>query len=796
MYEKIRLFSFRNKIFLFIVLIVLFFFWPVFKGDIPFPGDTLVGFYEPYKAYPILGFSPGSVPNKAQGPDVIKELFPWKNFVIESLRQGQVPFWNPYNFSGNPLMANFQSGTFYPPNVIFLIFPFTISWTIFILLIPILASSFTYLFLRELNLSKTSSFFGGIVFAFSSYMVVWLQYGNIGHTLLWIPLGLLITEKLIKKFEWKFLFFLTLILWFSILAGYIQGYFYSASLIFAYFLFKGFTEGKINLRRFLYFITALISPVALSLFQILPTIELFNASSRSDYTLSQIQNLLNPWWYAITAIAPNFFGNPATFNHWFWGTYIERVSYIGLVPFILFLSAVLSFKRRKEKLFFGVVAILSFIISLDLFITKYFFKIPVPIISTAVPTRILSLFQFSAAILSAFGLEYFLKNQGKRKFYIATFITLFLIGLSWMLAFFGGEIFQIDPVNLSISKKNLIIPTFLAIAFLLVIYIWFKTKSKLTIFAILLLTIFDLFYFFQRITPFSPPEFTYPETPVVRYLKENGSINRFWGYGSGYIESNFQLMDKTFSPEGNDPLHIRTYTELLSSSKNGKLSENLPRPDANIERGFGEKNLRENKYRQRLLNLLGAKYVLHKTGSDSPDYTTFPDRIYRLVQSDGYYQIYENKEVLPRFFLTGDYTVEDDEGKIISLIYDEDIDLKKTLILKEDPKINIDKNSKGVAQLINYLPNKVSVKTKSNGNSLLFISDTYYPGWEVKIDNTPSQIILSDYAFRAVPVEEGEHIVEFLYRPKSFYKGLTLSLFSLIILALFLSYVRNLEKKL
>src|SRR4029078_3497893 len=89
--------------------ITLLFFYPLLKGNIPFPGDLLVGGYEPYKSYSHLGFAPGGVPNKAQGPDVIRESIPWKYFAAEQIKKGEVPFWTPYNFSGNPLMANFQS---------------------------------------------------------------------------------------------------------------------------------------------------------------------------------------------------------------------------------------------------------------------------------------------------------------------------------------------------------------------------------------------------------------------------------------------------------------------------------------------------------------------------------------------------------------------------------------------------------------------------------------------------------------------------------------------------------------
>ena len=160
---------------LILIVVPLFFFYPIFKGKIPFPGDLLVGEYAPYNSYNFLGYSPGGYPNKGQGFDVIRLLYPEKEFSIHSFKNLELPLWNPYNFLGNPHMASVQSGSFYPLNLIFILFPFMAAWTIFIVLQPILTGLFSFLFARELGLSMRSSVFSALVFAFSSYLIVfWL----------------------------------------------------------------------------------------------------------------------------------------------------------------------------------------------------------------------------------------------------------------------------------------------------------------------------------------------------------------------------------------------------------------------------------------------------------------------------------------------------------------------------------------------------------------------------------------------------------------------------------------------
>lgn len=783
---KFKKWTSQNKYYLLILFTVLIFFFPIFKGGVPFPGDLLVNYYEPYRTYAAI-----HPPSKAQGQDVVRELFPWTFFEINSFKRGEIPFWDPYNFSGNPFMANFQSAIFYPFDLIFFVFPIFKAWSLFIILQSLLAFFFTYFFLREIKLGKTSSFFGGLTFAFSSYMTVWLEYGNIGHTFLWLPLALLFTSKLSRTFTARNFLSLVVILWVSFLSGYIQGFFYIIVILLTYFSFKSLFIKNFKIKYFIYFGIALCSPFLLSLFQLLPTLDLFNYSSRTTYTLPQIEHLLNPWWYAITVVAPNFFGNPATNNHWFNGTFIERVSYIGVIPFILLLYSLFNLKKNKEIVIFAVIALISFFLSFDLFLTKYFFQIPIPFISTGVPTRILSIFQFCGAILAAFGLDMLQNNSNKKKYFLSSSIVFFLIIIGFLFTIFGKN-FHIDLNSLNVAKRNLLIPAFLTVISALLVYISLYKRYKFIFVILILLTFLDLFYFFQKITPFSQEQYIYPKTPVVTFLQKNASINRFWGYGGGYIDSNFQTYDKTFSPEGNDPLHLRRYTELLASSGRGQVPEKLSRPDANIAPGFGKEFFKLNPYRQRLLDLLGVKYILSKDPTSDFD-TTFPENSYKLIYHDGYYQIYENTQILPRFFLANKYEVVKGRGDTIKKIYERNFNLT-TLLLDEKPKLKID-DAIGSVNLLNYSPNKVSFATESEGNNLLFLSDNYYPEWQAYIDGKKTKVLIADYTFRAVSVPRGKHTIEFTYDASSFIEGLKLSIVYLLFLALFIFYLKKYEKK-
>ncbi len=763
-------------IFLFIAA-AAFFFWPTFtKGYIPFPGDLLVGNYEPYKSNSYFGWGPGGVPHKAQGPDVIRELYPWKFFAIENMRNGQLPGWNPYNFSGNPQLANFQTASFYPLNIIFFIFPFNFAWIIFIFIQPVLAGFFTYLFTKEIGLRRPAAFYAGLIFSFSSYLTVWMEYGNIGHAILWLPLALYLTEKLVKKNKAKELVLLVITMTLSILAGYIQGTIYLFGVVCFYFLYRFFQIKERKIINLFLFGLALTIPFILSLPQLLPTLELFQLSARDVYPKEEFLRLLSPLYYSVTTLAPDFFGNPATRNHWFWGTYIERVSYIGVIPLLL---AVIAVQKRKNYSFwfFMGLAFISYLFSLNIFPANFILGFNLPIIATTVPTRILSLFCFAGAILSGIGLDHWLKERKIAKKTVIIFFSIYLI--LGVFTFLTPKISsQADlSSNLKVAQKNLILPTIFAFfgAGLVWLGILWQKKKNLFLILILILTILDLFYFFKKITPFSPKEFVYPQTPVMSFLKEKAGIDRFWGYGIASIETNFATQEKVFSTDGSDALHIKRYGELLAAAKTGQIPSRIPRRDANIISGYGADDLKNNILRKRIMNLLGVKYILHKNNDlgekREVDLETFPQNDYQLVWQGGKWQVYENKGVLPRIFLSANYIVEKDGNKIIEKIFDGNFDLK-TLILEEELPLKIDPaGQNGEVSLIKYSPNEIEVQTKTNSAQLLFLSDNYYPGWKAFIDpstnsgQVEAKIYRAHYSFRAVVVPVGEHRVIFRYQP-------------------------------
>src|SRR5881628_907262 len=75
---------------------------------------------------------------------------PLRLYTAQHLRVWRLPLWNPYNGSGEPWMANPQTGVFYPPAWLFVVLPFQTAYVAFLLLHSLLLGGGAYrLFLRQ-----------------------------------------------------------------------------------------------------------------------------------------------------------------------------------------------------------------------------------------------------------------------------------------------------------------------------------------------------------------------------------------------------------------------------------------------------------------------------------------------------------------------------------------------------------------------------------------------------------------------------------------------------------------------
>lgn len=766
-----------------ILISVLFFYKLFLYGSVPIPGDLLIAEYGPWKYYSYLGYNPGSFPNKAQYFDVLRQLYPWKTVVVDLLKVGEIPFWNPYNFSGSPLLANFQSAVFYPFNFIYFIFSQVTAWSVLVFLQPLLASVFTYFYARKIGISKIGAIFSSIAFSCSSFLSVWLEYNTIGNVILWLPLTLLCVEQIIKKrsIVWSLIFVFSLVS--SVFAGHPQIFFYLLSFVFVYSIIRSAEEKKRH--EILYFLILIILSLGIGAIQLFPGIELVNNSARSphDYNFFINKILIQPW-QLIMLFIPDFFGNPATRNYWLNDTYVGKVLSIGIIP-LIFVSIVLFFKKNNFiKLFLTTAIIILFFVTWNP-LTIFLYKIQIPIISASSPTLSIFLFCFSLSVLSGFGVDIFKQVNFKSIQFLKYILPLILIFLTTcILTLILYKISFLSLEHFMISLRNLFYVVLILFLGLFLLFVAIKKpKTKYFILILLLvLNIFDLWRSFEKFNPFVPNSLVFPKVDVFDFLQTRGGIDRFVGYKAGSVEANFATQYSLYSPDGYDPLYSARYGEFINLSKNGKIGtafDVTTRSDAVISQNFDF-------YQSRVIDLLGVKYVLDRFENGDTQ-KVFPESVYQLIYNKDGWRIFQNTKALPRFFFASEYFVFKNADEFQKKFISKETDLSKTILLEKNPKVSLSKSQNSELKLISYSPNKIIFMTKTDGNKLLFISDNYYPGWKAFIDGDSTTIFRADYSFRSIVIPKGEHRIVFTFYPDSFRIGLMTSILSSFLLICFLA---------
>lgn len=734
-------------------------YWQFFlRGLSPFPGDLLVSFFFPWNSGGFPGFNPWTTHKEFIASDVIRQMYPWKVFAFDLIRHWQMPLWNPYNFSGYPLLANLQSSIFFFGNFFFLLLPPLPSWIILVITTMGVFGLGNFLFFRSLKLSLPACLFGALVSMNISYLVVWQEQLIITQVALFLPFILWAINRYADTGRKIFWLLIMVFLAGAIYGGHAQTFIYLYIVVATYLLFK-----KIPLPKIVLFLGL---PLLLGAAQLLPTVEIYLHSAReSAATQTLFTPFVLPWANLPTLLAPDFFGNPATGN--FWGQHYGDFQYYFGVAGLVFalLGIYCSWKSQTVRLFTLIAAAGIFFAAWPLALLLK----NVPILGSGVPARAIFLFQYGLTVVAAFGFDWWLSN---RRFSKKVLLTVFLVATGFALLWIWPQASQ-NPYS-RVSQANLLLPTAVFLATSICLFLpklLSRIPARVVILPLLLLPILEASYFFNKYQPFAPAKFVFPPHPVLSYLQEQAGYNRFYGLGTAYIDNNFATYYRIFSAEGWDSLYIRRYGELLSSTANGQVPEIFPRSDALFSR-------EENFYRSRIMDLLAVRYLIVKndslTSTWSADSTNFPPDRFRLVWQDSPWQSYERLTALPRAFLVNNYLVVPSK-QVIATLYQRDFPYQSTAILEADPKISLLPSANGFATITDYQPNKIVISVISSGNQLLILSDNAYPGWQATVDGKFVPVYTADYILRAVPVSQGSHQVVISYDPWSFKLGVLIT---------------------
>ena len=136
--------------------------------------------------------------------DFIEQNFPYRLFAAVSLKQGVLPFWNPYVFSGMPFFADVQAAVLYPLNLMLTLFashewldPIIVEYQV--IFHVVLAGAFMFLLARSWGCGRMAGVLSAATFMFCGFFTAHIFHVNLIETAAWFPLIIWLFDRTIKS---------------------------------------------------------------------------------------------------------------------------------------------------------------------------------------------------------------------------------------------------------------------------------------------------------------------------------------------------------------------------------------------------------------------------------------------------------------------------------------------------------------------------------------------------------------------------------------------------------------------
>jgi len=737
--------------------------------------------------------------------DLYQHFVPTKKLLIQILKSGQLPLWNPYLHGGQPFLAEINFSVLYPSNFLYLILPFYTAFNINIIGHVILGAAGAYCLARFTGLSAYASLLCGVIFTFCGYS---LSLINLLSRLLaypYIPWLCLLWHRFLWEKQIKWFILCSLFATFQILAGTPEWTLIAFLLMLIWSV--GFPYEITNRRKLFCLIFLGIITLLFSAVQIIPTSEMVAVSSRSQKATFDAFSFWSIHFERLPEIIlPNFLGRTDTLSaNDYWGSRIENLRfpyilsiYFGFGVLLFSLIGLKSSENNLQRLryFLGATALLAILFSLGKYfpLTYFAYKCIPGIDRFRYPVKFLCAATLPISYLAASGFESYWSSPYRKPnhtFLIAllSFIFVLLI-FGWLITSqsfldsFAQTFFkQPSSPFLRSGIISSLLQSFVTVSLLCVIYFFRRLRPSnwQRILVVLLITA-DLITAARNLNPLAPISF-YEDVPNAAIL-----VKRELAGGKFYRTANPQGV--VLKAPSNDILWMYRWNEEVLDDYIG-TTYGIPMIFHIDIDGLQQKRLTDltNSLRtlpwKNKLPLLSAagvtvimtheklsipgielRYVLHNSSNMTfyiykNNHAVVPaSRISKIIYKKDFKDSFEaltNESFSPKTFAVSDEILNstsncDDPGANVRI-------LSQNLL-------TMDYESEGVCQgfVVAGLP--------------------FYENWQVNVDGNPERLLRMNWAFSGVKVPPGKHRISFNYSSRSIKIGLLVSVLSILLIVL------------
>lgn len=696
------------------------------------------------------------------------QFYPWHWIARQDILAGYLPLWNTTLGMGAPLLANAQSALLYPPNWLLLILPLDLGQGWLMVAHLLLAGVGMARLSRALGIGWLGQTVAGLAFMLSGYLVARAGFVSINAAVAWLPWIILAGESAWKK-QKMFSLPLALLLVLQWLAGHWQTAWYTWLLLAGWLFARAIAfrpAGKGIWRAFRLLVSGSLLAALLGAAQFIPTVEYWMVSQRAGGVGLETVATYSFWpWRLMGLIAPGFFGNPATGDYWGYANFWEDAVYLGVLPLLLAVSAIVQRVRNRglEGIPYGYLILLPplalavglgswspvFPFLYDNILTFNLFQ---------APTRILILAIFALTLLAAAGAEQWARRQEKE-----TMAPVLAIVLSLACIVAGIAALFLPAIRDTFSHSILMAGMWFTLASGL--WIW-KARIRIasTVWSVALVALLaaDLCVASRGLVPATAPDLFRAEDPAAA-----GAVSALAGR-------------RLYMPEAirYDLMFSRFFRfDSFQPAGDWMDARRLGLPNLAMLDGIDSANNFDSFVPGR------AALLMEKLeGLSQPQ----QDVLLRLMDVGGVWESGgERVEPILRF-LENDAQrawgvcrarwVLDGESALREIL-DPAFDPATLVILEagsgedglpcgQEPAVTLSPQAD---------PNAVRADVSFAQDGFLVLAEVNYPGWEAFLDGESTPSLQADYTFRAVRVSTGAHTVEYRYLPYSFWGGLLVS---------------------
>ncbi|NUM25526.1 MAG: YfhO family protein [Candidatus Buchananbacteria bacterium] len=695
------------------------------------------------------------------GSDLTELNIPFRDAVADSFRRGEFPLWTNLLGNGWPILAEGQSGVFYPVNILFFIFlPLGLAVLCSFVANFFLGSVFTYLYARVIRLSSSAALLAAIAFSYSGFFVFRIKHLNLINAAIWLPLAWYVIEKILQQYNKKYLVLLSLVFAIQFFAGHPQISYITIVASFVYFVLRYISipgrKGIVGSIKMIFGSWLLVGILTFGLcaIQFLPTYELSRISTRNEWINYDTAVALNfrPS-QLLTIFSPYLFGNPATGNFdsrsgiSFW----ESSLYFGIISLLLAVYYLYQgFRKRTLDYVLVLLAIASFLLILGKFSPVHFWTWQI------VPG--MKMFRFSQRFLL-----------------VLTFCLSIFAAIGFDVIYDKFKRFLTATKKYSKSK-------FLRIGLPMIV---------------ILILVTDLFFMASKYVGFLPSEyFTMPKSAEFLHQKNELARTASFFYQLSWMKSyefsegwqnNMALFleeRELLQPNLSMLFNVELYNDR-GWNEGGQLDARLAHIFSGIDQSFfvhrdGWISLPDQTLK--VLGMQNVKYILSFYEIKSDNLVLAEEIRQHFLPP---LKIYENKFFLPRAFLIGTVQTVADEESALSMMFGTDFSFQDRALVETEIAVDSGFSESDHATVIDYQNQEMIFDVVVNSPKLLVVSKTFYPGWQATIDGRPQEIIRTNNAFSGVVIPSGQHQVKFQYQPKSFIMGRNITALTLLLLVVF-----------